>query len=146
MFGNTRPARRLITTGGALALAVAGLQHEFSPGTVSASPLRPVTVRVTLREFSVTVSRRRLPANTPIRFIISNRGKAVHEAVLERSGADDDALKVRGREYEVDDIEPGTTRTATWSIPHAGTYQLACHMPGHFQMGMKTFFTVTPAR
>jgi uncharacterized cupredoxin-like copper-binding protein len=88
------------------------------------------------------MSRHRLPAGTAIRFVISNRGKAMHEAVLEPFGADDKALTVRGKKYEADDIAPGTTRTVTWTVPHAGTYQLSCHMPGHFQMGMKTTFTV----
>jgi uncharacterized cupredoxin-like copper-binding protein len=70
----------------------------------------------------------------------------MHEAVLERAGSDDDALEVRGREYEAEHIAPGQTRTVTWTIPHAGKYQLACHMPGHFEMGMKTFFTVTRSK
>jgi uncharacterized cupredoxin-like copper-binding protein len=88
------------------------------------------------------MSSHRLPAGKPIRFIITNRGQAMHETVLEQVGAVDKALEVRGKDYEADDIAPGTTRIVIWTIPHAGRYQLACHMPGHFQMGMKTLFTV----
>jgi uncharacterized cupredoxin-like copper-binding protein len=99
-------------------------------------------VQVVLRDFTVSMSAHDLPAGKPIRFVITNRGQAEHETVLERAGAVDKALEVRGTEYEADDIAPGTTRTVTWIIPHAGKYQLACHMPGHFQMGMKTLFTV----
>lgn len=53
---------------------------------------------------------------------------------------------VSGKEYETDDIAPGSRRVVTWLVPHPGTYQLACHMPAHFQMGMKTIFTVTGNR
>jgi uncharacterized cupredoxin-like copper-binding protein len=143
MFGTRRHMRMMITTGAALTLGVAGLQHGLTTERVSAAQAKPVPVKVTLRDFRISMSRHRLPEGRPIQFVITNRGQAMHEAILERAGADDKALKVRGKEYEADDIAPGTTRTVVWTVPQAGNYQLACHMPGHFEMGMKTTFTVT---
>jgi uncharacterized cupredoxin-like copper-binding protein len=140
MITPRRSTRIFLSGGAALALGIAGLQ---SGAAVHAATARPLTVKVALRDFRVIVSRHRLPVATPIRFIITNQGKAMHELVLERAGADDDALKVGGKEYEADDIAPGTTRTVTWIVPHAGKYQLACHEPGHFEMGMKTTVTVS---
>ena len=142
MFTIRRTPRLLCTTGAIFTLGIAGLQFELAAGTAGAAPARAIPVKVTLQDFSITMSRHRLPANTPIQFVITNRGNAMHETVLERAGADDKALKIRGRAYEADDIAPGATRTVTWTLPQAGTYQLACHMPGHFEMGMKTAFTV----
>jgi uncharacterized cupredoxin-like copper-binding protein len=130
-------------TGIALTAGITGLQQGTAAHASSPAQAKAVTVKVTLRDFTVTMSRRQLPAGKTIRFMISNRGKAMHEAVLEPFGADDKALSVRGKKYEADDIAPGTTRTVTWTVPQAGKYQLACHMPGHFQMGMKTTFRVT---
>jgi uncharacterized cupredoxin-like copper-binding protein len=128
--------------GAALAIALVGVSGMRAEVAGAASP-KTITVHVTLREFTISMSRRTLPARTPIRFVIANRGSVEHETVLERAGAVDKALEVRGREYEADDIAPGTTRIVTWSLPSAGHYQLACHMPGHYQMGMKMTFTVT---
>jgi len=146
MFGITLRTRSMVATGAAIMLGIAGLQHGVTAGTAHAAQATPASVKVTLRDFSVTMSRQRLPAGTPIRFVITNRGKAMHEAVLEPAGADDKALEVRGRRYEADDIAPGSTRTLIWIVPHAGKYQLACHMPGHFEMGMKTTFIVSAGK
>lgn len=133
----------LLTAGATLTIGIAGLQQGTLAYASTPAQTRAITVKVTLRDFAVTMSRRHLLAGKPIRFVISNRGKAMHEAVLEPFGADDRALIVNGKKYEADDIAPGRTRTVTWAVPRAGAYQLSCHMPGHFQMGMKTSFTVT---
>lgn len=142
MFARRRTTHMIASTAALLALGVTSLQSGTRVQASATAQTRPVTVKVVLRDFTISMSSRQLPAGKPIRFVISNRGKAMHETVLERAGADDKALEVRGKEYEADDIAPGTTRTVTWMLPQAGKYQLACHMPGHFQMGMKTLFTV----
>lgn len=142
MFGTSRMRRLAATTLATAAIGIAGFHQGARAEASSAVTARLVTVRVVLRDFTVSMTSHRLPAGTPIRFVITNRGEAMHETILERAGAVDRALKFRSTEYEADDIAPGTTRVVTWTIPHAGTYQLACHMPGHYQMGMKTLFTV----
>jgi uncharacterized cupredoxin-like copper-binding protein len=142
MFGKRRTTRTIATAGALLTLGVASLQPGARADASTTAQVRALTVKVVLRDFSISMSQHALPAGKPIRFVITNRGRAMHETVLERAGAVDKALEVRGREYEADDIAPGTTRTVTWIVPRAGTYQLACHMPGHFEMGMKTLFTV----
>jgi len=147
--------------GALLAMGGTASAHELQPGDdhggshshdsagyyTQTSPAQKararVSVAVTLRDFSVKVSKQRVPAGRPVRFVIHNRGQAMHELVLERAGSDDRALTVNGTRYEADDIAPGATRTVTWTVPRSGKYQLACHMPGHFEMGMKTSFTAT---
>jgi uncharacterized cupredoxin-like copper-binding protein len=32
-------------------------------------------------------------------------------------------------------IAPGETRTLGWTFIEAGSYQLACHEPGHYEAG-----------
>lgn len=142
MFAPRRTPRLIVTAGALLALGVTAVQHRTRVDASAAAQARPIIVNVVLRDFTISMSQHNLPAGRPIRFVITNRGKAMHETVLERAGAVDKALKVRGREYEADNIAPSSTRTVTWIVPHAGKYQLACHMPGHYQMGMKTLFTV----
>ena len=142
MFGTVRIKRMVATTAALLVIGVTGFHHGMTAQASGSPQARTVTVQVVLRDFTISMSSHRLPAGKPVRFVITNRGKAMHEVVLERAGAVDKALEVRGKEYEADDIAPGTSRTVTWTVPRAGSYQLACHMPGHFQMGMKTLFTV----
>lgn len=143
MFAPVRKKRSVVAAGMALTVGLAGLYQGVSAEASIPSRANPVTVKVILRDFTVSMSQRHVPAGKPIRLVIVNRGKVMHEAVLERAGAVDKALEVRGKKFEADNIAPGTTRTVGWTVPRAGTYQLACHKPGHFAMGMKTNFTVT---
>src|SRR5262249_40405877 len=111
-------------------------------GVVAALPSsNPASV--TESDFKVELSTDALPAGTPITFTISNTGPSKHELVLEKAGSDDEPLVFNGKGQEAEDIEPGTRRTVEWTIPEAGQYQLACHLPGHYEAGMKTLFTVS---
>jgi uncharacterized cupredoxin-like copper-binding protein len=94
---------------------------------------------VTLSEFKVEISNANLPAGTAVTYVITNNGKITHEMVLEKAGVADEPLEFNGVGQEAEDIEPGTTRSVEWTIPDAGGYQLACHVPGHYEAGMKTF-------
>jgi uncharacterized cupredoxin-like copper-binding protein len=102
------------------------------------------TVNVKLSEFKVNMSTTVVPANTPIKFVISNSGAVVHEAVLEDVDVVDEALEVNGEAYEADNINLGETRSVTWLVDQAGLYKLACHKAGHFEGGMFQNFKVVP--
>jgi LPXTG-motif cell wall-anchored protein len=110
-----------------------------------ASAKAPVTVNVTLSDFKVEMSNVNLPAGAAITYVITNNGKLTHEMVLEKEGVVDEPLEINGAAQEAEDIEPGATRTVEWTIPEAGKYQLACHVEGHYEAGMKTAFTTTAA-
>src|SRR5262245_14664024 len=103
----------------------------------------PVTVNVAPSEFKVEMSNANLPAGTSVTYVITNNGKLTHEMVLEKEGVVDEPLEFNGTAQEAEDIEPGTTRTVEWTIPEAGQYQLACHVEGHYESGMKTAFATT---
>ncbi len=103
---------------------------------------QPIDVHVTMKEYKLVLSRTNFPAGVPIRFIFEDNGTTVHEAVLEKAGDVDVPLEMEGEETEVEDVQPGETRTAIWTIPEAGRYQLACHIPGHFEGGMVSVFVV----
>jgi LPXTG-motif cell wall-anchored protein len=113
--------------------------------TSLASAKATAEVKVTVSEFKVEMSSADLPAGTVVTFVITNNGKITHELVLEKDGAVDEPLEFNGAAQEAEDIEPGTTRTVEWTIPDAGKYQLACHVPGHFEAGMKTAFSTAAA-
>ena len=110
-----------------------------------ASAKAPAEVKVTLSEFKVEMSNTDLPAGTVVTFVITNNGKITHEMVLEKAGVVDEPLEFDGKGQEAEDIEAGTTRTVEWTIPEAGQYKLACHVPGHYEAGMKAAFTTALA-
>jgi uncharacterized cupredoxin-like copper-binding protein len=102
----------------------------------------PLEVDITVKEFKVEMSRKTLPVNTPIKFVVTNKGTIAHEVVLEKAGADDEPLEiVEGEESEIEDIMPGETKSAVWTFSEPGQYQLACHVPGHFEGGMLITFS-----
>jgi uncharacterized cupredoxin-like copper-binding protein len=123
-----------------------GSSANADQATKAATKASPTVVRITLSEWQVRMSRTSIPANKPVTFIISNAGAVEHEMVLEPSGSDDkpyDLSGVSGTDFEseVESIHPGSTISVTWRLPGKGRYQLACHVPGHFERGMVSKFT-----
>ncbi len=101
------------------------------------------TVQVTLSEWRVDVSPTTIPVGVPVRFVVTNKGVIQHELVLEKAGAVDEALEAdlggdEPLEAEAENIAAGTSKTMIWTLDSAGAYQVACHVPGHFEAGMVT--------
>ncbi len=78
-----------------------------------------------------------------IRFVVSNKGKVMHEMVLGSM----DQLKAHGammREHpgmEHDDpymahVKPGAKQQMVWQFTKAGEFNFGCLAPGHFEAGM----------
>ncbi|MFM9434165.1 putative cupredoxin-like copper-binding protein [Janthinobacterium sp. CG_23.3] len=78
-----------------------------------------------------------------IRFVVSNKGGALHEMVLGSMAQ----LKAHGammREHpgmEHDDpymahVKPGGQQQMVWQFTKAGEFNFACLAPGHFEAGM----------
>ena len=103
---------------------------------------KPTVVNVKLTDFKVEMDKTDIPAG-PVQFMITNSGTITHELVLERAGAVDAPFESNGKGSEAEDIKVGTTSTLEWTIDEPGQYQLACHVPGHFEAGMVQAFTVS---
>ena len=118
----------------ALALATAALV------ACGGSAARPTEIQIALSDFKVATSSTDLPAGTPVSLVITNNGPSKHELIIEQDGADDEAITIGNEKAEVENIEPGTTRTVKWIIPSSGAFQFACHITGHYEAGMKASF------
>jgi predicted lipoprotein with Yx(FWY)xxD motif len=99
-------------------------------------------VAVELGEFYVKASTVTLQAGQEYTFVVTNAGVLIHELVIEPAGAVDEPFEKGDMESEIEDIEPGETDTLTWTFDEPGTYQLSCHIPGHFESGMVVEITV----
>lgn len=103
----------------------------------------PVEVQVTLSDFKVEASPATVPANTLVKFVVTNNGSLEHEMVVEKKGDVDKPLETASGPAEAEKIPAGGSKTLEWTFTEPGQYQLACHVPGHFEAGMVTDLTVT---
>jgi len=71
--------------------------------------------------------------HTKVTFVLVNRGKYVHEFELGHYAV------------ELEEVFPGETKEITVVTLDAGEFELACHYPGHYEVGMHGTLKVTPA-
>jgi uncharacterized cupredoxin-like copper-binding protein len=100
-------------------------------------------VAVTLNDFTVTPSQTEFKVGVPYTFTVTNQGKAQHELVIEKATDVDVPLQMPGHQAEAEAVDPGTVKTLQWTFTEPGDYQLACHVPGHFEAGMYAKIHVT---
>lgn len=113
------------------------------------------SVQVTEREYSIVPDVASV-ASGPVRFQVSNVGQSGHEFNVVRTDLDPRALPVNAdsatvitnaagieRVGAVDTtIKPAATKSGSFDL-QPGNYVLFCNLPGHYQQGMATRFTVT---
>src|SRR5215207_8022876 len=161
-FGNAFVTLALVLVGfGVIGSAPRVVAQESTPAataarcpsplaTPSASPAassmatpatEPVCVGVIEGDFYVRPQRATFQVGETYIFAVGNEGAAVHEFVIEPAGKVDEPLKaeVNGKEQEseIEDIAPGQSAELEWTFTEPGRYQFACHLPGHYEAGMK---------
>ncbi|MEX0958920.1 MAG: cupredoxin family protein [Burkholderiales bacterium] len=83
-------------------------------------------------------------AGETIRFTVKNRGSLTHEfgiGTLKEQKAHAEMMKsmpdMKHDDPGVITVEPGQTRELIWTFSKSGGFQIACHIPGHYEAGMK---------
>jgi steroid delta-isomerase-like uncharacterized protein len=130
----------------ALRIQIGALPHPVAATPVAATPdasTEEQTVQVTLKEMTITASLTTFTVGVPYTFVVTNAGQVEHEMVIEHHGDVDKPMEANGAESEAPDIEPGKAKTLTWTFTEPGTYQLGCHVPGHYEAGMVLPIDVT---
>jgi uncharacterized cupredoxin-like copper-binding protein len=106
-------------------------------------------VAVTIKDSSLTVDPGTF-APGDITFDIQNDGPSTHEFVVIRSDLEPGQLPVDNGLIpedqidlvdEAEDIAPGTSTTLSVNLA-AGSYVLVCNLPGHYEAGIYSGFTV----
>jgi uncharacterized cupredoxin-like copper-binding protein/predicted ester cyclase len=111
-------------------------EHGHEAVSASESPVPGAEeIAVTLTEFSVTPAAATLRVGQPYTFVVTNAGSVPHEFVIERAGAMHEPLISDEREAMTEPILPGSSGSLSWAFVEPGTYQLACHKPGHYEAG-----------
>jgi uncharacterized cupredoxin-like copper-binding protein len=102
-------------------------------------------------EYAITLDKESVPAGE-VTFQIANDGEIEHEFEVIKTDVAEDDLPVEqgqadveaegGEEVdEVEDLASGDEQDLTVDL-EAGMYLLICNLPGHYEQGMVTTFTV----
>jgi uncharacterized cupredoxin-like copper-binding protein len=124
--------------------------HASSAGRPgkAAEVTRTITVSMhdTMRYEPSSISARR---GETIRFLVQNKGQLAHEfglGTLKEQRAHAEMMRqmpdMKHDDPNVVVVEPGKTRELIWTFSKAGRFQIACHVPGHYEAGMKAAVNV----
>lgn len=138
-----------------VSLAAAACGDDDGGGASSAD--RDVrTIEVEMRDIAFAPTAIEVEAGETVRFVFPNTGVVTHEAVLgtaDEQGDHADEMDSMGSMDDMDGmdhggedavtVQPGDTGELTHTFGDAGSVQLGCHQPGHFEAGMVLDITVT---
>jgi len=106
-------------------------------------------VSVTLSDFKVSASTTTFSAGTPYHFVVTNNGKMVHEFMIlpPLTGMGSMSMDEMHKQslVMIESIAPGESKTVDVTFPSSSVgkpLELACHLPGHYEAGMKLPITI----
>ncbi len=87
------------------------------------------------------------PAGTTVRFVVENRDPIDHEFLI----GDEEVQQAHEEGTEEDhgakpgeiSVPAGATRTTTYTFDEPGKLLIGCHLPTHWDYGMRGYITVT---
>jgi uncharacterized cupredoxin-like copper-binding protein len=104
------------------------------------------SIEATMTDFAFTPTDWTVAAGEEITIDLTNDGGVDHEWVILKSGVQisgESDLPETEEElladfvYWEDEVESGDSKTLTFTAPAAGTYQVICAIPDHFDAGME---------
>lgn len=128
---------------------------EFAAGE-PADPKKRIarTIEIVAREgdgkMSYSLDKIEVKVGEQIRFKLKNDGELAHEFMLDsfENNAKHKIQMQKNPEMEHDDpngkrLEPKKSGELIWRFTKAGTFELACLIPGHYEAGMKGVVVVS---
>lgn len=131
-----------------VALTIGACGGEAATTTAGGGASTELTTSV--KEYVFTPNTWTVPAGQQVTITITNDGTLEHEWVLMQEGVtitSEEDLPDSEEELEENfvnvekEVAPGETTTLTFEAPPAGTYQVICAIPGHFNAGLKGTLT-----
>lgn len=138
--------RRVVLIGVIAVMLVSGA-GLVAASAASPVPEGPVEVKLTIRHSRFVPAAITLPAGTTVRFVVDNTDSIAHELIVggrvvqdnHEKGTDTVHAGVAG---EVS-VPPGEVRSTTYEFESPGEVLMGCHLPGHWDYGMRGQITVT---
>ena len=133
----------VVVTGAGFALAGTGATDEktLGPGDV--------TVQIDVHHSRFRPDRLTVIEGTRVRFLVVNDDPIHHELIT--GGPEVHLRHAEGTEKEHPSIPgevsvgPNDRAITTFTFEEPGSYEFACHLPGHYQYGMKGTIEVVPS-
>jgi uncharacterized cupredoxin-like copper-binding protein len=129
---------------GLLVFSIAGCGAKATAGAITsgATTSGATTVTITVTEFKIVSSLTSFTMGTAYHFVVTNNGQAQHELMTMpvAKGTASETARDASKLFEVADINPGQTKSADYTFTSsapAGTLEFACHVPGHYEAGMR---------
>ena len=148
----TRLRRPAVARLAATFAVVAGLLAMGGPSPASAQlgATRKISYLLTDNAYQPKVPLK-LRKGDKITFTFVNKGKVVHEALVgtpaEQKAHEKEMATMGGMamadEADLVVLKPGQSKTLTYTFKTAGTYEIGCHQPTHYKLGMKAPINVT---
>ncbi len=107
------------------------------------------TIKITALDIKYDKSEIRVKAGEIIKFVVTNSGKLRHEFIIgdmEEQRQHAEMMKQMPDMVHEDantlTLEPGQTKSLVWQFTKTGKLEVACHIPGHYEAGMKSQIVV----
>lgn len=104
--------------------------------TATAAENGAVAVSVVLTDYRVSSFTTSFEVGKIYQFNVSNNGAVAHGFTIEPTGANNQPLTANGAFSRIDLINPGESRTLTWTFTAAGDLQMASHLNDDYAKGM----------
>lgn len=147
---STPKRARTFRTASALAVLAAVLTTgATSPASAQLGSTRKVAYLLTDNAYQPKVPLK-LRKGDKLTFTFVNKGKVTHEALVgtiaeqklhEKEMAD--MGMTMGDSPDLVVLKPGQTKTISYTFTKAGKYEIGCHQPTHYGLGMKVPITVS---
>lgn len=103
------------------------------------------TVQVTETEYQIASSQTLFSPGTTYRFIVTNKGLVAHEfMIMPKSEGSMKGMPMSHMDTlalaSIENLNPGETKTLDYTFPSSAVNshpELACYLPGHYEVGMK---------
>lgn len=121
----------------ALLAGALGLMQRDRPGPgagIPATARRPLVTReIRMTDYAYTPAVIEVPEGSRLRLTLINAGHEEHE------------IEFAGYGIEVAGLQPGTSVRLIFNADRPGRFEFACHLPGHYERGMRGVLIVRPA-
>ena len=151
--------RKLFSALALAALAAAGCSNADDSGAAATAARPPVVVKITMRDNAYEPSEVTVPKGRAVTFRFTNEGTVDHEALIGDEQAQQDHAREMMSSTSTDGgdmagmhhagagtaitVKPGGSDTITTTFDTSGTFLIGCHVPSHYEQGMKATVTVT---
>lgn len=149
--------RKLLSALALAALVAAGCANGNDSGTASSEAA--VVVKITMLDNKYEPSEVTVPKGREVTFEFTNKGAVNHEALVgdeqaqmdharemmsaTSAGSGDMAGMDHGGAGSAITVKPGMSDKITTTFDTSGTFQIGCHVPLHYEQGMKAMVAVT---